>query len=507
MKNSAQAIKQNRSSRTPFICYHWRCGILLIPLAAGLAWLTVLPLARAVNPPPDGGYPNENTAEGTNSLLSLHNDAHGNTAVGFEALKANTFGEFNTAVGDLALQNNKGGEFNTAIGTGALRDNQNSHNNTAVGADALGLNTSGDANTATGGLALGSNTTGSHNTANGREALITNKSGNDNTATGFQAFFDGKGSFNTATGSKALFGAGGRLSTGNFNVADGYQALFSNSTGISNTANGYDALLSNTTGGFNVADGANALQKNTNGGANVATGGFALHQNITGDGNTAAGFDALFNTTGNKNIGIGIGAGQKLTTGDNNIDIGNEGVAAETNTIRIGTQGTQAGTFIAGISGVAVSGSQVMVNANGRLGVAASSARFKEAIKPMDKASEAILALKPVSFRYNKELDRDGTPQFGLIAEEVEKINPGLVARDEAGKPYTVRYEAVNAMLLNEFLKAHRKVQDLESDAREQTATIARQQKQIDSLTTGLQKVRDQLELNKRRPRVAANDQ
>src|SRR5205814_6595115 len=124
-------------------------------------------------------------------------------------------------------------------------------------------------------------------------------------------------------------------------------------------------------------------------------------------------------------------------------------------------QGTQNGTFIAGISGVAVSGAQVVVNASGKLGVAASSARFKEAIKPMDKSSESILALKPVTFRYKQELDPDGIPQFGLVAEEVEKVNPDLVVRDEEGKPYTVRYEAVNAMLLNEFLNEHRTVAEL----------------------------------------------
>src|SRR5205814_6573041 len=107
------------------------------------------------------------------------------------------------------------------------------------------------------------------------------------------------------------------------------------------------------------------------------------------------------------------------------------------------------------------SGVGVIVGSNGQLGTVVSSARFKDAIQPMDKASEAILALKPVTFRYKKDLDPDGIPQFGLVAEDVQKINPDLVARDEQGKPYTVRYEAVNAMLLNEFLKEHQTVQDL----------------------------------------------
>ena len=214
----------------------------------------------------------------------------------------------------------------------------------------------------------------------------------------------------------------------------------------------------------------------------------------------AEGFDALFNnTTGNSNIAIGLAAGGSLTTGSNNIDIGNQGVAAETNTIRIGTQGTQTATFIAGISGTPLgAGVAVRVNANGQLGTVGSSARFKQDIKPMDKASAAILALKPVIFRYKQELDPEGTPQFGLVAEDVEKVNPDLVARDEDGKVYTVRYEAVNAMLLNEFLKEHAKLE-------QQEATIEKQQKQIQALTTGLQKVSDQLELKMPSLRTADN--
>jgi trimeric autotransporter adhesin len=167
------------------------------------------------------------------------------------------------------------------------------------------------------------------------------------------------------------------------------------------------------------------------------------------------------------------------------------GTAGDTNTIRIGKSGTQTKTFIAGISGKTVaSGVGVLINTSGQLGTVVSSARFKEAIKPMDEASEAILALKPVTFRYKEELDPEKIPQFGLVAEEVAKVNPDLVARDEEGNPYTVRYEAVNAMLLNEFLKAHRKLEA-------QQTIIERQQKQIDALTTGLQKVSAAVELNK----------
>ena len=219
---------------------------------------------------------------------------------------------------------------------------------------------------------------------------------------------------------------------------------------------------------------------------------------------------------------MGLTAGFNLTTGSNNIDIGTGviGAAGEANTIRIGKQGTQRSTFIAGIFGTAVSGSTVVVNSSGKLGVAASSARFKQAIKPMDKASEAILALKPVTFRYKQEIDPDGIPQFGLVAEEVEKVNPDLVGRDADGKVNTVRYEAVNAMLLNEFLKEDKKVErqqatmaELKSSANaqraistKQDAIIAQQQKQIEALTAAVQKVSDQLKLRKPAPQVVAND-
>jgi len=177
--------------------------------------------------------------------------------------------------------------------------------------------------------------------------------------------------------------------------------------------------------------------------------------------NTAIGASALFfNTSGESNIAIGPSAGFNLTTGSNNIDIGNKGVAAESNTIRIGKKGTQTAAYLAGIRGTTVAGGiGVLIDNNGRLGTSTSSARFKEAIKPMDKASEAVLALQPVTFHYRKELDPESIPQFGLVAEDVAKVSPDLVARDDDGKPYSVRYEAVNAMLLNEFLKEHRQVE------------------------------------------------
>jgi hypothetical protein len=225
------------------------------------------------------------------------------------------------------------------------------------------------------------------------------------------------------------------------------------------------------------------------------------------------GGNALFgNTIGSFNIALGLSAGSALSTGSNNIDIGNVGVAGESNTIRIGTTGTQTKTFLAAVRGVPIAGGvAVAVAANGQLGVRASSARYKDGIKPMDKASEAILALRPVTFRYKPELDPEGIPQFGLVAEQVAKVDPDLVARDVDGKPYTVRYEEVNAMLLNEFLKEHRKVEDLEATVAQQQkgfeSKIARQQKQIAALTAGLQKVSAQVEMSRPTPQTVLNNQ
>jgi hypothetical protein len=266
-----------------------------------------------------------------------------------------------------------------------------------------------------------------------------------------------------------------------------------------NTATGDYALFSLTTGTRNTAIGFQALNTNTTGGKNTAIGFFALQDN----------------TTGKNNIALGYTAGT-FTTGDNNIHIGNVG-AQESDTIRIGTvngrgiRDFQRNTYIAGISGVTIAaGVPVMIDADGHLGSTTSSERFKDEVKPMDKASEAILALKPVTFHYKKELDPDGIPQFGLVAEQVEKVRPDLVARDKEGRPYTVRYEAVNAMLLNEFLKEHKTVQ-------EQGETIARLQKQIEALTVGLEKVNAQLaaaspsrgglEVSRMMPRVVVKDQ
>jgi hypothetical protein len=250
---------------------------------------------------------------------------------------------------------------------------------------------------------------------------------------------------------------------------------------------------------FNTAEGDSALFGLTTGQDNTATGFQALHSNQSGHDNTE-GWHALGNNTGSANIAVGSSAGINLTTGSNNIDIGAPGVAPEANTIRIGKVGTQKATFVAGIRGVTVaSGVGVIVGTTGQLGTVISSARFKDNIKVMDNASEAILSLKPVTFRYKEELDPDHVPQFGLIAEEVAKVNPDLVARGEDGKVVTVRYEAVNVMLLNEFLKAHRRLE-------EQQTMIAQQQKQIEALTAGLQKVTARVEAGNSAQQVISDE-
>jgi hypothetical protein len=344
--------------------------------------LLPVPNAFGVSPPPDGGYPGFNTAEGQNALLHL------------------TTGTANTAVGWLSLENVTTGSFNTGVGAGTLVLN------------------SGIQNTATGAAALLLNTTGSFNTANGALALLNN--------------------------------------TGNGNTATGDRALRSNTTGEVNTATGGLALSSNTTGNFNTAIGDSALENST-----------------TGDFNTA----------------LGSGAGVNVTTASHVIAIGNVGADVSDS------------CFIGNIRGKTTAQNNavpVLIDSAGQLGTTSSSRRYKKEIKPMDQTSEAILGLKPVTFHYKS--DSKGTPQFGLIAEEVEEVNPDLVVRDEKGEIYTVRYEAVNAMLLNEFLKAHRRIEE--------------QDKRIDQLTTQLkeqalliQKVNDKVELNRPAPQTVLNEQ
>jgi trimeric autotransporter adhesin len=327
--------------------------------------------ARAVSPPPDGGYPGGNTAEGQNALL-------------------NGGGTYNTAVGLFALESNVTGDFNTAIGAGTLLAHRGNGENTAVGAGALLSDTGGFRNTASGAFALFSNT------------------------------------------------------EGYFNNAIGDQALFSNTEGSFNTAIGNGALYNNTIGGENTAIENDALSYNTN------------LLNTGGSDNTAIKVRALYNNTiGSGNTALEAGAGAGIFMANNVICIGTAGADVDNS------------CYISNISGAdATGGDAVFVTGEGKLGTVntPSSARFKEEIKPINKAREAILALKPVTFRYKKEFDPNGIPQFGLVAEEVEKVNPYLVKRDRDGKLQTVRYDAVSAMLLDEFLKEHRKVQEQEKE-------------------------------------------
>jgi hypothetical protein len=373
----------------------------LIVVAVPLAWFGLTPMAHAVVPPPDGGYPGFNTATGTNALQSL------------------TTGVGNAAVGWYSLFSNTDGSFNTALGAGTLLFN------------------------------IGDQSTGA----------------------------------------------------GTQNTAIGTAALLNNTTGGRNTAIGVQALLNNTTAGVNTAVGVGSLLNNVNGDANSALGQGALAANTNGQNNTAVGFGALSsNTSGSANIALGALAGSNLT-GDLNINIGNTGIAGESGTIRIGNSIDHARTFIAGIHAVNEGGTGILpvyINSANQLGTSSSSRRFKKEIKPMDKASEAILSLKPVTFEYKD--DGSSTPQFGLIAEEVAEVNSALVVRDKNGEIYTVRYDAVNAMLLNEFLKEHKAFL-------EEHRTVEELKKEVAVLTAGLHKVSAQLEASKPAPQVVLNNQ
>ncbi|HZR06729.1 MAG TPA: tail fiber domain-containing protein [Candidatus Udaeobacter sp.] len=471
----------------------FRCRLILVILT--LAGSTLLPEADAVNPPPDGGYVGFNTAEGQNALLSLDTSTgFANTAVGSFSLQSSLDSSFNTGIGAGTLSLNTGNE-NTAVGAAALLLNTTGEDNTAVGVDALLNNTTGEANTAIGDDALLSNTTGGSNTANGALALVSNTVGTDNTGIGDNALASNTtGSLNTATGVAALVDNTG----GGSNTATGVSALAGNTTGNNNTATGVAALVNNTDGSSNTATGLSALHDNTLGESNTANGNHALFANTEGSGNTAMGDSALSNiTTGSSNTALGENAGDNLTSSDsNNVDIGFDvhGVAGESNTIRIGNPNI-ATTFIRGISGQTIaSGDPVLVAANGQLGTATSSKRFKDDIRPMDKASETLFSLKPVTFRYRKEIDPRGTRQFGLVAEDVEKLNPDLVVRDERGRVNSVRYDQVNAMLLNEFLKEHRRGEEQNSKLEEQARRIQEQEATIMALKEEMETVAARLE-------------
>jgi trimeric autotransporter adhesin len=356
----------------------------LLPIILTFAFVcfALVQNAQAVNPPPDGGYPNGNTAEGTAALLSLGPNGFNNTAIGF-----------------LALRNTTQGDANTAVGAGALFSNRGQGQNTATGAGAL------------------FNSNGENNTANGAFALYTNSIGSGNTAVGSNA-------------------------------------LYNNTVTYANTAIGYGALFNN--------------------GGDFGTAG----------GNTAIGFEALYNnTTGNSNIAVGSNAGFAVTTSSNVLCIGTQGANVDDS------------CYIANIWQQPGGSQQVFVNADGKLGAQVSSRRFKDEIKPMEQSSEVIYKLRPVSFRYKPVIDPSRPSGFGLIAEDVDAVASDLVLRDKEGKPYTVRYDAVNAMLLNEFLKEHQAFV-------EGQRKVERLEKQVAALTTGLQKVSAELETNRAAPQT-----
>ena len=384
---------------------------LLITLT--LLCFGLLPRAQAVVPPPDGGYPGFNTAEGQNALQSLTTGA-GNTGVGWYSLFS--AGEAN---------------YNTGVGAGALVFNN------------------GDSNTAVGTVALFLNTTGTFNTAVGTGALLDNGIGNTNTAIG-------------------------------------YNALSNNTAGEQNTAIGVSAMRDNTMGGLNTAVGCFTLRDNNNGILNTAIGYNALPNNITGGSNTAIGYSAGLNVTGDGNVCIGAGMSGALAQ-DNRTWIRN--VYSDVATTRV-----------------------AYVDSDGHVGTLSSSRRYKEEIRPMDQASEALFTLKPVTFRYKKAVDPSQALSFGLIAEEVAQVNPALITRDEQGKAQTVRYEMVNAMLLNEFLKEHRRGEEQDCKIQEQETTIAELRSEIRNLAamvneqaSQLQKVNAWIETSEAKPQFAQN--
>jgi len=437
---------------------------ILTTIILALSCFALAQKAQAVSPPPDGGYANFTTAEGQNALKSL------------------TTGSANTAVGWFSLFSNTDGSFNTAVGTGALLFN--------VGDQSAG---EGIENTAVGATALLFNSTGSSNTASGTSALQSNTTGSNNVATGFQALNSN--------------------ATGDYNTANGFQALFSNTTGTANVATGPGTLFHNVDGGGNTGTGANfVLFNNTHGGGNTATGDFTLANNIDGNFNTADGWAALSNnTSGGSNTAIGWNAGQGVSTASNVICVGANVLGADVSD----------SCYIGNIHGATIdpaTAAAVGVDSTGKLGTVASSRRFKHDIKPMDDASEAILALRPVTFHYKS--DTKNTPCFGLVAEDVAQVNPDLVLRNKDGEILSVRYDQVNAMLLNEFLKEHkafieeqRKVEQQDRKLQEQEATIGQLTKQVETVVARLrehdseiQRVNNQLQVNSSVTHVIADN-
>jgi Chaperone of endosialidase len=489
-------------SRSPL-----RCGLFLLSIA--LCWFALSPglQAQCINPPGDCG--GQNTGVGPGALANFLPGAGGavlNTGVGFQALFSDTTGDSNTAVGERALFTNDVGSFGTAIGGEALFNNLDGQQNVGVGFRTLFTNTHG-----------------SQNTGMGFRTLAFNESGNDNTAIGWNGLFNNRGtaSGNTAIGSQALLDN----VVGNNNTATGFQALLNNNSD-EQTAVGAGALAANVTALQNVAVGFNASNALVGGGGgtngfSVAVGYKALELATNGQ-NTAVGDFALGGlTTGTLNTAIGDLAGDHYTGAEfGNVDIGafTEGVAGESNVIHIadptGSFLPAGSCFIGGIGGVTTAGMTDFVIIDpitGQLGSIPSSAQFKKDIEPMGKASEVIYSLKPVTFHYKN--DSTNHPESGLIAEEVAKVNPDLIGVDKEGKPHSVRYNLVWNMLLNEFLKEHKKVEAQQASIAELKSTVAQQAKGMEVLTAQLreqaaqiQKVSAQVEMGSAKPRTLATN-
>ena len=426
-------------------------------MAIALAWFALSPPLKAQCPTFCDGAVGGNTALGNNALGNVSPAAGGinNTAVGFKALAADTSGQYNIAVGSGALEANTTGDFNMAIGTEALRLN-NANLNLAIGFRVLFQNTTGSHLTGIGAAAMRNNTTAGFNTAIGAGAM------KNNTVT----------EFNVAVGDGALIAFNGTLGT------DG-----------ANTALGSIALAALTSGQENVVVGRRALE---------------------------------FLTSGSNNVALGWRSGDNLTTGDGNTFLGNQAGVNEgpdvDNVICLGTRGdTQAAgqatpnrCFIGNIVGVTTGGPAptvpVVIDQDGQLGTVASSRQFKKDIKPINQASEAILKLKPVTFHYkNRDVKNDLTPQFGLIAEDVEQINRDLIVYDKEGKLWSVRYDAVNVMLLNEFIKEHKKVEEQQASIADLKSTVQVLTAQLKEQAAQIQKVSAQLETSKPAPKVVTN--
>jgi len=470
------------------------------------------------------GFANSAFGGGT---LYYNSTGNRNSAFGSGALYYNTTGNANAAFGDAALLYNDGGSNNSAFGSRALFYSSAGSMQSAFGAYALYgvLGNAGSANSAFGAFALRGNEYGYENSAFGARALATNAYGDRNSAFGYQAL-GGETSDSSAFGWKALgsnisgtdnsaFGASalGSNTTGYANAAFGQNALSANLNGHANSAFGQNALSSNTIGYANSAFGQNALSSITTGFDNSAFGENALSSNVgeansafgrsalqdsTGSANTAVGRTALARLVGgSNNVAIGAGAGFFQTGGSNNIYIANNasGGAGLSGEILIGTVGTHTQAIIAGIHGrLTPSGISVLVNSNGVLGTTTSSGRFKQDVQDMSEASEMLMALRPVRFRYREAVaEGESILEYGLIAEEVAEVAPELVAYDGEGQPFSVRYHVLPSLLLNEMQKHQRTIEEQARVIEKQTERNQAQEAQLATLAARLDGLEPQL--------------